>query len=151
MRQIIFSLTAAGLLAACSSAPMTAPKAAPMSPTFSQAALPAAVQVPAGHKVALETVGAGQITYECRAKKDMPTAFEWVFVGPDAKLMDRKNTVIGKYYGPPATWEANDGSKITGVQVAVSPAAAGSIPLQDRKSTRLNSSHVSQSRMPSSA
>ena len=126
MRQIIFSLTAAGLLAACSSTPMNAP----MSPPFSQAALPAAVQVPAGHKVALETVGAGQITYECRAKKDMPTAFEWVFVGPDAKLMDRKNTVIGKYYGPPATWEANDGSKITGVQVAVSPAAAGSIALQ---------------------
>jgi len=37
----------------------------------SQADLPVAVQVPAGHKVAMETVSIGQITYECRAKKDM--------------------------------------------------------------------------------
>jgi len=37
---------------------------------------------------------------------------------------------VGRYYGPPATWENSDGSKITGTQLAVSPAAAGSIPLQ---------------------
>ena len=30
----------------------------------------------------------------------------------------------------PATWQANDGSAITGAQLAVAPAAAGSIPLQ---------------------
>ena len=97
--------------------------------SFSQASLPAAVQVPAGHQVAMETVGVGQITYECRAKKDM-AGHEWVFVGPDAKLMDRMGRTVGKYYGPPATWESNDGSKLTGAQVAVAPAAAGSIPLQ---------------------
>ena len=101
----------------------------PMS-TYSQSALPPTVQVPAGHTVAMETVGAGDITYECRAKKDMPSAFEWVFVGPDAKLMDRSGKVVGRYYGPPATWEHNDGSKVTATQVAVAPAAAGSIPLQ---------------------
>ena len=56
---------------------------------FSQANLPPSVQVPAGHKVAMETVGTGDITYECRAKTDMAGQFEWVFVGPDAKLMDR--------------------------------------------------------------
>jgi len=32
---------------------------APMAP-FSQSSLPSAVQVPAGHKVALETVGKGE-------------------------------------------------------------------------------------------
>lgn len=96
---------------------------------FSQASLPAAVQVPAGHKVAMETVGVGQITYECRAKKDM-AGHEWVFVGPDARLMDRMGQQVGRYYGPPATWEGNDGSKLTGAQLAVAPAAAGSIPLQ---------------------
>ena len=96
----------------------------------SQAELPSSVQVPAGHKVVMETVGIGQITYECRAKKDMATEHEWVFVGPDAKLQTRSGTVIGKYWGPPATWENNDGSKVTATQLAVSPAGPGNIPLQ---------------------
>jgi hypothetical protein len=95
---------------------------------YSQAELPASVQVPAGHKVAMETVGVGQITYECRAKKDMAAEHEWVFVGPDAKLQTRSGTVIGKYWGPPATWENNDGSKVTATQLAVAPAGAGNIP-----------------------
>ncbi len=115
--------TAALALSACASN-----MAAPAMP-FSQAGLPAAVQVPAGHRVAMETVGVGQITYECRAKKDM-AGHEWVFVGPDAQLMDRMGNKVGKYYGPPATWESNDGSRLTGAQLAVAPAAAGSIPLQ---------------------
>jgi hypothetical protein len=78
----------------------------------------------------METMAAGDITYECRAKKDMAGQFEWVFVGPDAGLKDRKGNTVGKYYGPPATWESNDGSKITGAQVAVAPAGAGNIPSQ---------------------
>jgi hypothetical protein len=100
------------------------------APTFQQDALPAAVQVPAGHKVYMETVGVGEITYECRAKKDAAGQFEWVFVGPDAKLLDRAGKQVGKYYGPPATWESNDGSKVTATQLAVAPAGAGNIPLQ---------------------
>jgi hypothetical protein len=97
---------------------------------FDQAALPAPVQVPAGHKVAMETVGTGEITYECRARANMPGQHEWVFVGPDAKLLDRGGKQVGRYWGPPATWENMDGSKVTATQVAVAPAAAGSIPLQ---------------------
>jgi hypothetical protein len=60
----------------------------------------------------------------------MAGQFEWVFVGPDAKLNDRSGKQVGKYYGPPATWESMDGSKITGAQVAVAPSSAGNIPLQ---------------------
>ncbi|UXH80804.1 DUF3455 domain-containing protein [Roseateles amylovorans] len=108
---------------------MAAPMPAPMS-TFSQLSLPPAVQVPEGHKVTMETVGVGKITYECRAKKDMADQFEWAFVGPEATLMDRRNQTVGKYYGPPATWESKDGSKVTGTQLAVAPGAAGSLPLQ---------------------
>ena len=117
------ALATVATLAACASAPP------PMKP-YDQSALPAAVQAPAGNKVAMETVGAGMITYECRAKANAAGQFEWVFVGPDAKLMDRKGKQVGKYYGPPATWENMDGSKLTGAQVAVAPAAAGNIPLQ---------------------
>ena len=99
-------------LSACAT-PMSAPM------MYSQASLPDAVKVPAGHKVALETVGVGEITYECRAKKDMAGQFEWVFVGPDARLMDRRGKTVGKYYGPPATWESTDGSKLTATQLAL--------------------------------
>jgi hypothetical protein len=116
------------LLAACASKPMMA-DSKPMQ-KFDQASLPPEIQVPAGNKVILETVGAGDITYECRAKANMPNQFEWVFAGPNAKLMDRSGAVIGKYYGPPATWEHADASKLTGTQVAIAPAGAGKIPHQ---------------------
>jgi hypothetical protein len=122
LRLAMLSATAA-LLAACGSAPSS-------RAGFEQSKLPEAVKVPAGHRVALETVGSGEITYECRAKKDAADQFEWAFLGPDAKLMDRAGKQVGKYYGPPATWESNDGSKLTGAQVAIAPAAAGNIPLQ---------------------
>lgn len=111
------------LLTACSSMPTA-------TSNYSQAQLPIAVQVPTGNKVAMETVGLGDITYQCNAKKDMPSQFEWVFVGPEAKLNDRSGKQVGKYYGPPATWESMDGSKLTGTQVAVSPSAVGNIPYQ---------------------
>lgn len=115
------------IIAGCATQPMMTPKS--VQP-FDQATLPAEVRVPAGHKVVLETVGIGEITYECRAKANMVGQFEWVFVGPDAKLMNRAGTVIGKYYGPPATWEHSDASKLTGAQLAVAPAGAGKIPHQ---------------------
>lgn len=115
--------TVAVLLAACAGKPTA-------GPPFSQDGLPEAVKVPAGHRVVLETVGVGEITYECRAKANAPGAFEWVFVGPQADLNARNGAKLGTYYGPPATWAAADGSKVTGAQLAVAPAAAGSIPLQ---------------------
>ncbi|MFZ3120817.1 MAG: DUF3455 domain-containing protein [Variovorax sp.] len=116
------------ILAACGSmGPMDASK--PMS-TFSQARLPPSIQVPAGHKVALETVGVGDITYECRDKANMPGQTEWVFVGPRAVLNDRMGKQVGKYDGPPATWEAMDGSKLTATQLAVAPSGPTSLPYQ---------------------
>ncbi len=117
------AVSAAALLAACGSM-------APMKPMFAQDSLPDAVKVPAGNKVALETVGVGDITYECRDKANAPGMTEWVFVGPNAALNDRGGKQIGKYYGPPATWEAMDGSKITGAQLAVAPSGAGNLPYQ---------------------
>ena len=122
---LILSAAAAVLLSACANSPMSA-----SAPMYSQANLPDAVKVPAGHKVSMETVGVGRITYECREKAAMAGSYEWVFVGPDAMLNDRAGKAVGAYYGPPATWQSTDGSKVTGTQVAVAPAAAGSIPLQ---------------------
>ena len=118
------ALATAALLSACGS------MASPGHSMYSQANLPAAVQVPAGHKVAMETVGVGEITYECRDKAGAMGQMEWFFVGPKAVLNDRSGKAVGSYYGPPATWESMDGSKLTGTQMAVAPAGMGNIPYQ---------------------
>lgn len=121
---LLGTLAPVALLAACAGmSPMAAKP-------FDQAALPDAVKVPAGHRVAMETVGVGEITYECRPKANAAGAFEWAFVGPQADLNSRTGSKLGSYYGPPATWAANDGSKITGAQVAVAPLGTGNIPAQ---------------------
>jgi hypothetical protein len=117
------ALSAALLLSACGAM-------MPMQPMFDQSGLPASIQVPAGNKVAVETVGVGEITYECRDKTGAPGTTEWVFVGPNAVLDDRSGKQVGKYYGPPATWESMDGSKLTAVQLAVAPSSPGNLPLQ---------------------
>ena len=111
------------LLGAC--AGMSAPMMAPVD----NAALPAAVRVPAGETQKMWTVGAGEITYECREKKDAAGQYEWAFVGPVASLKDGSGKVVGKYYAGP-TWESMDGSRVTAKQVAVAPQPAGNIPLQ---------------------
>jgi hypothetical protein len=98
--------------------------------SYSQDSLPDAVKVPAGHVVAMETRATGELTYECKDKANMPGQVEWTFAGPKATLADRSGKMVGKYYGPPATWEANDGSKVSGTQVAVAPSGPGNIPFQ---------------------
>jgi hypothetical protein len=130
---IAIALSAITLASGCASTSSSGNMA---KPVFSQSALAEAVRVPEGHRVTLETVGIGEITYECKAKTPVPpntaavVGFEWVFVGPQAKLTDRAGKTIGKYFGPPATWESADGSKVTGAQVAIAPAPAGNIPFQ---------------------
>ena len=121
MKRLTLAACAAVLLSACAGGNMM---------SYSQASLPDPVKVPAGNKVAMEIVGAGSITYECRVKANAAGQFEWFFVGPDARLSDRGGKQVGKYFGPPATWESMDGSKVTGTQVAVAPGMAGSIPYQ---------------------
>lgn len=120
MKTVLMIATAAAL-AACT--------ASPMMMKVDNASLPEAVRVPAGQKVMMATTGVGEITYECREKKDMAGQHEWAFVGPVATLYGGDKKTVGKYYAGP-TWEAADGSKVTGKQVAVSPASPGNIPLQ---------------------
>ena len=92
--------------------------------------VPAPIAVPAGNKVSMRTVGVGELTYECREKQGAAGTFEWTFVAPTATLWDaNRSNAVGKYYGGP-TWESNDGSKVTGKQLAIAPAKEGAIPLQ---------------------
>lgn len=101
------------------------------APALAMAEVPAAVAVPSGQRETMRSVGVGEITYECRAKAGASGVFEWAFVAPKATLFDATKTkIVGSYYGGP-TWQSNDGSKVTGKQLAISPApTAGNIPLQ---------------------
>ena len=117
---LLIATTAA--LSACASSPM-------MMKGVDNAALPEAVRVPAGQKQMMSTWATGEITYECREKAGMAGQHEWAFVGPVATLYGGDKKMVGKYYAGP-TWEAADGSKVTGKQVAIAPATPGSIPLQ---------------------
>ncbi len=126
MNRVNTSLAAAActlVLGAC--AGMSGTTMAPVD----NAALPAPVRVPAGESQKMWTVGSGEITYECREKKDAAGQYEWAFVAPVASLKDRGGKVVGKYYAGP-TWESMDGSKVTAKQVAVAPQPGGNIPLQ---------------------
>ncbi len=127
-------LCLAATLSGCSGMSTTTPSSSASMPagmrTSNQDSLPAEVKVPPGNRVAMETVGVGEITYQCRAKQGSANAYEWAFAGPKARLNRRDGTTVGSYYGPPTTWESTDGSKITGTQVAVAPAGPGNIPYQ---------------------
>jgi subtilisin family serine protease len=116
----LFALASAAVLSACASAPMM---------NVDNATLPEVVRVPMGQKVMMTTTGIGELTYECREKKDMAGQHEWVFVGPVATLYGSGRKVVGKYYAGP-TWESSDGSKVTGKQLAVALAGTANIPLQ---------------------
>lgn len=118
--KLLASSLAATTLTACSSMSPMAPMAR---------GVPVAIAVPAGNVAVMTQMGAGDLTYECRAKANMAGQYEWAFVGPNAVLYGPGRTAAGKYYAGP-TWESSDGSKVTGKQLAVSPGGEGAIPLQ---------------------
>jgi hypothetical protein len=94
-------------------------------------AVPALAQTPEavtpkGVKPYLTLTGTGPLGYEC---KNTDGKFAWAGPVPNAKLTDKAGKDVGKYVAGPK-WDLADGSTVTGKQVAVSPAAAGSIPLQ---------------------
>ncbi len=75
--------------------------------------VPETLNAPANQVLSLETQAAGVQIYECKASKDDPTRFDWVFKAPEADLFDSAGKNIGRHYAGP-TWESNDGSKVVG-------------------------------------
>lgn len=76
--------------------------------------VPESLRTPATEMLSLETAATGVQIYECNARKDEPTRYEWTFKAPEADLFDGAGNKIGKHYAGP-TWESNDGSKVVGV------------------------------------
>lgn len=103
------------VFAACASQPATPP-------------VPDSLKPSAGESLAAVVGARGVQVYECRAKKDNPSAVEWAFVAPESQLFDAHGRSIGKHYAGPH-WENLDGSKIVGALKARADAPqAGAIP-----------------------
>jgi hypothetical protein len=97
--------------------------------------VPAALEVP-GQEPGLEARAVGVQIYECKARADDPSRFDWSLKAPEATLFDAGNKPIGKHYAGP-TWESADGSKVVGQLKAKDPGPdAKAIPwlLLDAKS-----------------
>jgi hypothetical protein len=96
---------------------------APVSP-----AIPDALKVPATQTLASVVEAEGVQIYKCQRRTDPVESFGWVFSAPEALLTDKAGKPFGHHYGGP-TWEAVDGSKVTGDVKARDPGPdSASIP-----------------------
>jgi hypothetical protein len=87
--------------------------------------IPAHLQPPAGEHLFLTVQGKGDQVYTC---KQGVTRNAWYLSAPDAQLFYTDGKPFGKHFAGP-TWQAIDGSRITGKAVADLPSPdANSIP-----------------------
>jgi hypothetical protein len=87
--------------------------------------IPPQLQLPAGEQLLLQVHAKGDQIYIC---KEGATEFSWGLKAPDAQLFDKDGKPFGKHFAGPS-WEANDGSRVTGKAVANVPSPdADSIP-----------------------
>jgi hypothetical protein len=87
--------------------------------------VPQQLQPPAGEQLLLQVHAKGDQIYIC---KEGATEFAWGLKAPDAQLFDKDGKPFGKHFAGPS-WEASDGSRVTGKAVANVPSPdADSIP-----------------------
>jgi len=87
--------------------------------------VPPQIQAPANEQLLLQVHAKGDQVYTC---KEGVTQFAWTLKAPDAQLLDKDGKPFGKHFAGPS-WEASDGSRVTGKAVANAPSPdADSIP-----------------------
>jgi len=87
--------------------------------------VPQQLQPPANEQLLLQVHAKGDQIYTCKADAAQSS---WTLKAPDAQLVDDKGKPFGKHFAGPS-WEANDGSRVTGKAVANAPSPdADSIP-----------------------
>jgi hypothetical protein len=95
--------------------------------SFSVAAqqVPQQLQPPANEQLFLQVHAKGDQVYTCKADVEQ---YAWILKAPDAHLFDKNGKPFGRHFAGPS-WEANDGSRVTGQAVANAPSPeANSIP-----------------------
>ena len=87
--------------------------------------LPPAIKAE-GQRLSERVAARGVQIYQCRATTGAPA--QWVFVAPEAELLDARGAITGTHYAGPH-WESLDGSKIVGsVKARADAPRADSIP-----------------------
>jgi uncharacterized protein DUF3455 len=87
--------------------------------------VPPQIQAPAGEQLFLQVHAKGDQVYTCKSE---PAQYTWTLKAPDAQLLDKDGKPFGKHFAGPS-WEASDGSRVTGKAVANAPSPdADSIP-----------------------
>jgi hypothetical protein len=79
--------------------------------------VPQQLQPPTGEQLLLQVHAKGDQIYTCKGDA---AQFSWTLKAPDAQLFDKDGKPFGKHFAGPS-WEANDGSRVTGKAVANSP------------------------------
>jgi hypothetical protein len=75
------------------------------------------LQPPASERLLLQVHAKGDQIYTCKVDG---AQFAWMLEAPDAQLFDKSGKAFGKHFAGPS-WEANDGSRVTGKAVANAP------------------------------
>jgi hypothetical protein len=87
--------------------------------------VPPQIQAPANEQLLLQVHAKGDQVYTCKGD---PAQYAWTLKAPDAQLFDKDGKPFGKHFAGPS-WEASDGSRVTGKAVANAPSPdADSIP-----------------------
>lgn len=79
--------------------------------------VPPQIQAPANEQLLLQVHAKGDQVYSCKGDA---TQFAWTLKAPDAQLFDKDGKPFGKHFAGPS-WEASDGSRVTGKAVANVP------------------------------
>jgi len=82
------------------------------------------LQSPANEQLVLQVHAKGDQIYTC---KEGVTQFAWTLKAPEAQLFDKNGKLAGKHFAGP-TWQAADGSRVSGKAVASVSLAPDSIP-----------------------
>ncbi len=87
--------------------------------SFSVAAqqVPPEIQPPAGEHLLFQVHAKGDQIYSCKGDG---AQFTWTLKAPDAQLFDSNGKPFGKHFAGPS-WEAKDGSRVTGKAIANVP------------------------------
>jgi Protein of unknown function (DUF3455) len=87
--------------------------------------VPKELRPPANEQLVLQVHAKGDQIYICKGDG---AQFAWILKAPEAQLTDKNGKPFGKHFAGPS-WEANDGSRVTGKAVANAPSPdADSIP-----------------------
>jgi hypothetical protein len=78
--------------------------------------IPSQLQPPPNEQLFLQLHAKGDQIYTCKSEPQ----YIWVLKAPDAKLFDKDGKPFGKHFAGPS-WEANDGSRVTGKAAANAP------------------------------